>query len=378
MIKTQKFGEVLTNLSFNFYSGVPCSFLKDLINYAINEQDFIMAANEGDALAICAGAHIGGRKTIFLCQNSGLANAVSSLTSLNFTFQIPVLGFVSLRGEEGLQDEPQHELMGQITSELLTTMRIKHQILSSNFEEAIAQLHYANTCIENNESFFFIVRKGTFDKVQLIEQKEQLHFEKEVNDEYKTPVIKRVLALSTVKRVAEKQNAIVLATTGVTGRELFELGDHNLQFYMVGSMGCISSIALGLALVQPNRRIIAIDGDGALMMRMGSLTTNAYYRPSNMYHLLLDNNLHESTGGQQTVANNVDFKMVASASGYLKVDSLATECELENSLINWCNNPKLTFGYMKIKSGVKKNLGRPTITPTQVKERLMKQIKEGE
>lgn len=376
MLAAQEFGELLNDYSYNFYSGVPCSFLKDLINYAINDQEFIMAANEGDALAICAGAHLGGRKTVFLCQNSGLANAVSSLTSLNYTFQIPVLGFVSLRGEPGLKDEPQHELMGTITSELLSTMKIPHEVLSTDITEAKKQLAKADQCIKENKSFFFIVKKKTFMPVKLLTQEYFPRERKSLASKVYEAKHKRLEVLSTLKDIANQENLILLATTGVTGRELFELGDTPNQFYMVGSMGCISSIGLGLAIAQPDRKIVAIDGDGALMMRLGSLTTNAYYQPSNLYHLLLDNNLHESTGGQKTVAANVDFKQIAAGAGYEVVDSLENMTALNESIAKWLATPSLTFGDMKIKSGTKDDLGRPTVTPIDVKERLIRYIKE--
>lgn len=375
MIQTEQFGHLLSELKFNFYSGVPCSFLKDLINYAINEEDFIMAANEGDALAICAGAHLGGKKTVFLCQNSGLTNAVSPLTSLNYTFEIPVLGFVSLRGEEGLGDEPQHELMGKITSDLLTTMQVKHEVLSSNIEEVKEQLERANDCIKHNESYFFIVKKNTFGKVPLKKQemKRQMSSENEII--VKEAVITRLEALHTLQQM-ENKDILLLATTGVTGRELFELGDFENQFYMVGSMGCIASIGLGLARALPNKKVIVIDGDGSLLMRLGSLATNGYYHPKNLFHLLLDNESHESTGGQNTVSSNMNFPQIAKGAGYRQIISVSTQDELQISVLGWIKDPKLTFSYMKIKKGTKPNLGRPTITPIEVKNRFMKICKE--
>src|SRR4051794_392717 len=140
MMNTSQFGSTLKEMGFDFYSGVPCSYLKSLINFAINECEYVMANNEGDAVAIAAGASIGGRKSVVLMQNSGLTNAVSPLTSLIHPFQIPLLGFVSLRGEPGFPDEPQHELMGQITSEMLSLMNIKWDYLSSDLEQVNQQL----------------------------------------------------------------------------------------------------------------------------------------------------------------------------------------------------------------------------------------------
>lgn len=136
MLDTNSFGSELKKLGFDFYTGVPCSFLKALINYSINESEYIGAANEGDAVSTAAGAWLGGRKPVVLMQNSGLSNAVSPLVSLTHTFQIPVLGFVSLRGEPGMKDEPQHELMGTITTTMLDLMKIEWDYLSPDLTSA--------------------------------------------------------------------------------------------------------------------------------------------------------------------------------------------------------------------------------------------------
>ncbi len=374
MLATNLFGQELAKLGFNFYSGVPCSFLKSLINYAINQNQFVMSANEGDAVAVCSGAYLGGRKSVFLCQNSGLTNAVSPLTSLNYIFKIPVLGFVSLRGEEGIQDEPQHELMGTVTTSLLDVMNIRYSFLSSDFEEARVQLQQANDWIEQGESYFFVVKKGTLDKESLQEQQTK---------EFSTPIVslktgsdqfpKRIEVLEQLKESANK-DTLFLATTGITGRELYEIEDTANQLYMVGSMGCISSLALGLALVQPNKKIIAIDGDGSLLMRMGSLTTNAFYAPKNLYHLLLDNGAHESTGGQRTVSSIADFVSIAKGSGYKKVDYLSSLSDLDESIQHWQVNPMLTFGSIRTSLGIKEGLGRPKVKPFEVRNRFMNYI----
>ncbi|WP_237762775.1 thiamine pyrophosphate-binding protein [Paenibacillus sp. A3] len=164
----------MKNLGFQLFSGVPCSFLKNLINYAINECEYVAAANEGDAVAIASGAYVGGKKSVVLMQNSGLTNAVSPLTSLTYPFRIPLLGFVSLRGEPGIPDEPQHELMGRITTGLLDLMQVEWQYLSNDLEEAKRQLVQADAHIANNRSFFFVVRKGTFEEEVLRKQQSSI------------------------------------------------------------------------------------------------------------------------------------------------------------------------------------------------------------
>jgi len=371
MISTYALGETLKELGYDFYSGVPCSFLKYLINYAINECDYVMAANEGDAVAISAGAYLGGKKSVVLMQNSGLTNATSPLTSLNYSFQLPVLGFVSLRGEAGLQDEPQHELMGQITEKMLELMEINWAYLSDDLEESKKQLAQADQYISNNESFFFVVRKGTFGEVQLRASDPITPAPKTKNKssnaiEYPT----RRETLSIISKCVGQDTAI-LATTGKTGRELFEVSDNSRHLYMVGSMGCISSLALGLAMSQPRRKVVAIDGDGSLIMRMGSMATNAYYQPSNLLHILLDNNTHDSTGGQATVSHNIDFADQATAVGYTRTKQLHNLRELEQALKDWNSYSGLTFLHLKIAKGSTKNLGRPTIKPHEVRARLM-------
>jgi phosphonopyruvate decarboxylase len=374
MINTTTFGDELKAMGFDFYSGVPCSFLKSLINYAINECDYVMAANEGDAVAIASGAKLGGKKSVVLMQNSGLTNATSPLTSLNYTFRLPVLGFVSLRGEPGLKDEPQHELMGQITEKMLALMEVQWAYLASDMEEASKQLRIANDHIEAGRTFFFVVKKGTFGDVKLKEQALHKRGNKTLTKSTDIPGLPiRTEALKCISDLADK-NTIMLATTGKTGRELFEVEDKPNNLYMVGSMGCIGSLGLGLALARPDKKIIVIDGDGSALMRMGSFATNAYYQPGNLLHILLDNNAHDSTGGQATVSHIVDFAEFAASVSYptsVKVNSLR---ELENTIKKWRENGDLTFVHLQIAQGSPTELGRPTVKPYEVKERLLKFI----
>jgi phosphonopyruvate decarboxylase len=360
MINTKVFGEKLKKSGFTLFSGVPCSFLKSLINYAINECEYVAAANEGDAVAIASAAYIGGKKPVVLMQNSGLTNAVSPLTSLNYPFRIPLLGFVSLRGEPGIPDEPQHELMGRITTQLLDLMEVEWQYLSKDLEEAQQQLLQAEEHIAHNRPFFFVVRKGTFDEEVL---------KTRTKNESRNELPTRYQALTAIHSCMDTRT-VQLATTGKTGRELFEIKDADNNLYMVGSMGCISSFGLGLALTQTNKDIVVIDGDGSLLMRMGSLATNGYYNPPNMIHILLDNHVHESTGGQSTVSSNISFVNIAASCGYKNSLEVLSLEQLEASLKEWKQSKGLTFLYMKISKKAKEKLGRPHIKPHEVKERL--------
>jgi phosphonopyruvate decarboxylase len=373
MLDTRQFGEALRARGFDFYAGVPCSFLKDLINYALNEAAFVMAASEGDAAAVCAGAYLGGKKPVLLMQNSGLGNAVSPLTSLNAVFSIPVLGFVSLRGEPGLGDEPQHELMGIITDKMLETMKIDYAVLSQEQAEAEKQIGEAEKMFKSGRPFFFIVKKGTFSNVALSGEKKAKPRES---------LFCRAEMLGALKAGAG-EDALYLATTGFTGRELFELGDAANNFYMVGSLGCVSSIALGLALARPEKKIVVLDGDGSLLMRMGSLCVNAAYKPRAFFHALFDNGAHESTGGQATVSPGVDYPALAAAAGYGAVFKAATPAKLEEGARRWSekvSRGKLSgavFAYVPVKMRGGDKLARPAVKPPEVKERFMKFVRGG-
>ena len=385
-MQTENFGAELKRLGFSDFAGVPCSYLAPLINWAINENSFIMANNEGEAVAIASGISLSSlcNKSqnfgVVLMQNSGLSNALSPLTSLNHTFNIPILGFVSLRGEPNElgqnTDEPQHELLGKITDKLLQTCEIECAFLDSNFEVACEQLAHAKAVLKSNKSFFFIVRNNCFEKVALKNNPLNLSFKNTTQAFLSTPSQDkptRLQALQIIQNLG--QNCALLATTGKCGRELYELGDKENQLYMVGSMGCVSALGLGVAL-KSHKKIIAIDGDSALLMRLGTLAGNAYYaklaNKGNFCHILLDNQSHDSTGGQFNLSPFVDFVAIAKSCGYevaKKAKNLDEFSEILGEFLK-AQNGGAYFIYLDIAKGSKKDLGRPKITPKQVAQRF--------
>ncbi|OGV14991.1 MAG: phosphonopyruvate decarboxylase [Stygiobacter sp. RIFOXYC2_FULL_38_25] len=372
MIDAYIFGNELKSLGYKFYAGVPCSFLKSLINYAINDCRYINATNEGDAISIAAGCYLTGNKAVVLMQNSGLTNAVSPLTSLLYTFKIPVLGFVSLRGELGVHDEPQHELMGQITTDMLTLMEVDWEYLSDDINSAREQLKKADRILDGSKPFFFVVKKNTFAEIALKKKEEVFSFSKKViTKTNKDQIPQRFDTLKIISRHKDIDTAL-FATTGKTGRELYDIEDTGHNLYMVGSMGCIGSLGLGTALNAPSKNIIVIDGDGSLLMRSGSLATIAKFQPDNYLHILLDNNTYDSTGGQETVASNVDFVSLAQSNGFNTSIYCHNLDELDSYIGEWKKKKGLCFMYLRISKGSKKDLGRPSIKPYQVKDRIMK------
>lgn len=369
MIDTLEFEGLLKAHGYRLFSGVPCSLLQPLINLASNSLNYVAAANEGEAVAIAAGAQLGGMKSAVLLQNSGLANALAPLTSLTNICELPVTGFVGFRGEPGVADEIQHEIMGKISQQLLETCGVKVFRLATDLQGAAAQLAEGQDYLARGVSVFYLVSKGGFSPLELNAKPPRRFNQGMLTRQPAEAVPSRYQALQAVSRL-KRDDTAVLATTGMCGRELFTIEDAPNNLYMVGSMGCVSSIALGIAIAKPDKKVIALDGDGALLMRMGNLATNAYCRPDNLLHVLLDNESHDSTGGQDTASGNMDWPAIASAAGYPVVVQAGGLAGFEQAVADWMQNPKLTFLHLSVAKGSISPLGRPTITPAQVARRL--------
>tara|TARA_B100001105_G_scaffold46449_1_gene34460 strand:- start:4084 stop:5238 length:1155 start_codon:yes stop_codon:yes gene_type:complete len=380
LIEAKEFIEAARELGFVRYTGVPCSFLTPFINYVINDNalEYIASTNEGDALATTSGSVIGGQRSIVMMQNSGLGNAVSPITSLSYIFRIPFLIIVTHRGEPGVKDEPQHELMGQITEELFNTMQIPSETFPSETKEIIPALQRAEKFMsKESRPYAFIMKKGSVAPQKLDKKmiKDIAKSETEIRSLFdeKLTRLDRNTVLRHIINHASVDDSILIATTGFTGRELFSINDRVNHIYMVGSMGCASSFGLGLALARPDLKIIVIDGDGAGLMRMGNFATIGTYASNNFIHILLDNEVHDSTGGQSTVSKNINFAMIAKACGY-SITLSGNKMELIDELFSLNKNEGPIFGHLKICSGTIENLPRPNVKPNEVLRRMMRHI----
>ncbi|MDF3881698.1 MULTISPECIES: phosphonopyruvate decarboxylase [Cupriavidus] len=387
MIEAAQFVEAARARGFDWYAGVPCSYLTPFINYVLQDPSlhYVSAANEGDAVALIAGVTLGaqgGRRGITMMQNSGLGNAVSPLTSLTWTFRLPQLLIVTWRGQPGVADEPQHALMGPVTPAMLDTMEIPWETFPTDAAEVGPALDRAVAHMDaTGRPYALVMQKGSVAPYALKQQ------ERPAPRARCTPVSPaqgasqdglptRREALQRVIAHTPPGKNVVLASTGFCGRELYALDDRDNQLYMVGSMGCLTPFALGLALVRPDLNVVAVDGDGAALMRMGVFATLGAYGPSNLTHVLLDNGAHDSTGGQATVSPNVSFAGVAAACGYASAvegDQLGT---LDQALSAAVQEPAAgpSFVALSIRAGTPDGLPRPTITPVDVKTRLARHI----
>lgn len=367
MISCKKFHDCLLENGIDFFTGVPDSLLKDFCAYVTDNTESkknIIAANEGNAIAIASGYHLAtGKFGLVYMQNSGLGNTINPLTSLadKEVYSIPMLLLIGWRAEPGIKDEPQHVKMGKVTLKLLETIGIQYEILNDNFEEIIKK---AKNYMENEKSPFAIVtKKGTFEEYKLKTKKETNY---ELNREESIKAIVPLL----------DKDDIIVSTTGMTSRELFELREANKQghekdFLTVGCMGHSSSIAFGIALEKPERNVYCFDGDGALIMHMGALSVIGELKPKNFKHIVFNNFAHDSVGGQPTAAYNIDIPAIAMANGYVYADSAETKNDITNKInkIKKMNGPTLLE--VKVNKGHRKDLGRPTRTPIENKEEFM-------
>ncbi|MCK5539045.1 MAG: phosphonopyruvate decarboxylase [Bacteroidales bacterium] len=371
MINTKNFYDYLSNKEIEFFSGVPDSLLKDICAYITDntsKQKHIIAANEGNAIALAAGYHMATNKIpMVYMQNSGIGNAVNPLLSLTDTevYNIPILLMIGWRGET--KDEPQHVKQGKVTTDLLDAMEIPYLVLDTNEENAEKQIDIAISKIkETNTAFALIIRKGTFEKYNI---------KQEIKSDF------TLLREEAIKIIIDslEGDEVIVSTTGKTSRELFEYRDalkqnHNSDFLTVGSMGHASQIALGIALNKPNRKVICIDGDGAVLMHMGGFSIIGTQAPKNFLHIVVNNGAHESVGGQPTIAFNIDIPKIAKANNYKYAIRVSTTDELKNALKSINTNSYPAIIEVMTRIGSRDNLGRPTIKPVDNKTDFMKNL----
>ncbi|HEY4803825.1 MAG TPA: phosphonopyruvate decarboxylase [Paraburkholderia sp.] len=390
MIEAAQFVEAARSRGFEWYAGVPCSYLTPFINYVLQDPSlhYVSAANEGDAVALIAGVALAGKRGITMMQNSGLGNAVSPLTSLTWTFRLPQLLIVTWRGQPGVPDEPQHALMGPVTPHMLETMEIPWETFPTEADQIARALDRAIRHMdETGRPYALVMQKGSVAPYQLtgggaMPEKHALPVA-QAKWTGRTPeqLPTRQQALERVIAATPAQSTVVVASTGFCGRELYALDDRSNQLYMVGSMGCVTPFALGLALARPDLDVVALDGDGAALMRMGAFATLGAYGPSNLTHVLLDNGAHDSTGGQATVSAQVSFANVAAACGYADAVESDDPAVLDGVLAAARERAPGASGVegtrfvrLTTRRGTPDGLPRPTITPPDVKTRLMRHI----
>jgi len=373
MIQPKDLFEQLTSEQVSFFTGVPDSLLKSFCAYVTDHahsNTHVIAANEGGAIALASGHYLAtGEYALVYLQNSGLGNAINPLLSLADpeVYSIPMLLMIGWRGEPGYVDEPQHVKQGRVTLNLLQAMEIPYVILEATTSDWQGVIGSACRQMRDRQGpVAIVVKAGTFEPYQLNDHDEA---------EY---LLTREQAIELIiDELAEDD--IIVSTTGKASRELFELREtrgqeHGGDFLTVGSMGHSSQITLGIALQKPDRQVICLDGDGSVLMHTGALAIIGQMAPANLKHIVLNNESHDSVGGQPTASPNVDYVGLARAMGYRLASRAVTRQEVQNALRKMSANEGPCFLEVRVKKGARKNLGRPTTTPLQNRENLMERL----
>lgn len=374
MLDCQQTFETFRAAGVRYFTGVPDSLLKDFCAYVADhasDNAHVITANEGNAVALAAGHYLAtGEVSLVYLQNSGLGNTVNPLISLAdpAVYSIPMILLVGWRGEPGIKDEPQHVKQGAITATVLQAMQIPFAELPVESREATQAIHdAAGEARRRSAPVALIARKGTFAKYTLQNKSENPY-----------PMTREQAIRSIVDRIDPR--AVVISTTGKASRELFEyrvaLGqDTSRDFLTVGSMGHASQIALGVALAKPGREVYCLDGDGALIMHMGSLAIIGSRQPTNLKHVVINNGAHDSVGGQPTAGFCIDISAIAAACGYKFTARAETVMELATALeaIGVTTGPALLE--VRTTTGARPDLGRPTTAPIQNRDSLMRTLR---
>ncbi len=370
-IAPQAFYDLLGENDIDLFAGVPDSLLQDFAAYIDDtapRERHVITANEGNAVALAGGYHIAtGRYAAVYLQNSGLGNMVNPLLSLADAevYGLPMLLIVGWRGEPGVKDEPQHVAQGRLTLPLLETMGIEYAVLDPDAWQA-----QVATAIEslraNSRPVALVVRKGLFGRYAAAPKRTEL-------------TLRREQALEAVIETIDPASFIV-STTGKTSREVFEIRErrgegHTNDFLTVGGMGHASSIAMGMCL-GTDRDVYCIDGDGAFLMHLGAIPVLARHARENLRYVLINNGAHESVGGQPTVAFDIDIPAILRAGGFASVETVRTAEEIAPAVRRLTASPRRAL-VIEVAEGSRGDLGRPTTTPAQNKDDMMREFRAG-
>ncbi len=370
MISPDALLETVLRIDFRAFYGVPDSLLQGFssaLETREGDVEHVICANEGAAIAAAVGSYVGSRRpALVYMQNSGLGNAVNPLLSIadREVYGVPMVLLVGWRGEPGKTDEPQHLKQGRVTTALLDVMEIPWLLLPDDPKHADAALRTARErAVSEGTPFVVLVQAGVIGKKPLPSEK---------NDK---SLLTREEALREAL-ASIPDNSITVATTGMLGRELCEIRakhrGRTMDFLNIGGMGHASSISLGLSVAQPDKHVWCLDGDGSILMHLGSLAVMGKKAPKNFKHLIFNNGVHDSVGGQPTAIDSVSLPELGKSLGYFAVPTAFSPTEISTSvqiLANYQEGPSLCE--IRIRPGNRQDLGRPSETPRAMLEELM-------
>ena len=373
MLSGRDFAASLERHGFDFFTGVPCSLIEDLI--AVLERGsrapYLAAVREDAAVGVAAGAWFGGRRPVVLMQNSGLGTSLNALASLSLMYGLPVLLIVTWRGFGG-KDAPEHILTGEISPRLLELLGIPHRVLAADsLDGALAWAAGEMDARHGPVALLVpprVVETGGVEPLPPATAVVRPLAEPSAADgPLPAATMTRLTALGVALKAAGDDP--VAHANGYICRESFSVADRPQSFYMIGSMGLAPAIALGLALTRPARRAIVFDGDGNLLMNLGILAMIAAQRPANLVHLVFDNEVYGSTGNQASLSRGVRLDRLAAAAGFATATAVTEPWALESALRGALGAPGPHFVLVKV-TPEEAEVPRIPYSPTVLRDRF--------
>jgi phosphonopyruvate decarboxylase len=378
VIESSVFLDEIKKYNIGLFSGVPCSILQPIIDKVILDDKlrYITAVSEGEAIGIAVGSSLSGRLGVVMLQNSGLGNIVNPITSLTNIYKIPCLIIISHRGDpESEKDAVQHEIMGRITEDLLDLLGIFRQILPDKESDISVSVKRAFSVIgETSLPVALILKRSILKSFSPCFQTYSLQKTPGrviANEEPERVVLSRGEVIEDIAAALDKRD-LVISATGMISRELFCTYDRPGNFYMQGSMGTTAAIGLGIALNNPKRKVIVLDGDGSVLMRMGSLATIGHYQPFRYIHIVLDNSCYDTTGGQKSSSNTIFFPHLAVHAGYRRAVTVFSSDAMLKYFRQFQEEKGPSMLHVKIQRGKDNKPKRPTLSPEEIRDRFMK------
>ena len=369
MIDQIKFQQQLKQAGVEFITGVPDTLLNEFclsIEENWSKEKHIIAANEGNAIALASGYHLStGTVPLIYMQNSGMGNTLNPLLSLSNkeVYSIPMILLIGWRGDPSVKDHAQHKKQGELTLVLLDDLDIPYKILMDDEEAVLEASQWAvDTAKEINTPVALIAKKNVLEKGSKLDLS-QLPSEYEM---FREDVIENLLNHLP-------KDTIYVAATGRATRELYYLRKHRNEsnendFLNIGAMGHTSSIALGIAIAQKDRYVVCLDGDASAIMHLGAFAIQGNQDVSNLLHVVMNNGVHESVGGQASVGFNIDLTSIAKHSGYNTVEqAAANSSEFLNAVDQLSQANKPAFVEVKIRKGMRSKLPPLNIVPKELK-----------
>jgi phosphonopyruvate decarboxylase len=350
-LNTVSFVEGLIENKYTHLCVVPCSFAKNIINEAINNDsiEYLPAASEAVACSIAVGLKMAGKSPIVIVQSSGLTNMASCITSLLKPYGITFPILTSWRTYKEGDSEIQHQHLATDLPKLINAYGYKYHILDNkNLDNAITQI---NVC--NKKHTICIIKNDSFNKVELkAEHKLDL-----------SAYIPRSVFLISLNKWFKNTDVLFIGTTGNAAREMYSFMPDTNNFYMAGNMGGALSVGLGAA--KSGKKVIVCGGDAEFVMHMGGLTTAGRYADKvDLTYILFDNEQNKSTGGQNTYQAHLDYINIAKNSGFDVVsDIVRTVVDFELAVRNISG-----LRFVCIKCGLDDEMPRPPLEVVKIKK----------